>query len=493
MQQKLDAATKPCERKKVLNAQNNLPDSLVAAFTGPDNYRAANAVFNLVNQTLAALCLPAPFIQPGDRVVLKPNWVKEHDERFPGPDQWEHVVTHPLVIEAVARWAAEKLHNKGSITICDAPQTDSSFAKIRDYCGLDQMLSRLQVVFPKIEFALLDLRPEEWSAIDGVTVSKTRLPGDPSGNTHVRLDSASEFLGYHGQGRLYGASYDMAETNAKHDGKRHEYLLCRTPMDADVFINLPKLKTHKKVGVTCALKNLVGINANKNWLPHHTEGAPDQGGDQFPATTTRARLEHAWMGAAKRWLKDRHAASRLFVPIKKFGRLVFGDTQNVIRSGNWHGNDTCWRMVLDLNKCFFFFDGLGQPRKKPIRYLAVVDGIIAGEGNGPMSPDAKPCGVILAGTHPVAVDCVAATLMGFDWLKLRLLRNSFAIRKMNFVHFQPDKIQVVSNKAGWSGTLDRICGPFNFRPHFGWIGAIESNSPPPEAVPARSRGTRVQS
>ena len=71
-------------------------------------------------------------------------------------------------------------------------------------------------------------------------------------------------------------------------------------MDADVFINIPKLKSHKKVGLTCALKNLVGINANKNWLPHHTEGTPDKGGDQFPAATMKARLEHSWMGAIKR-------------------------------------------------------------------------------------------------------------------------------------------------------------------------------------------------
>ena len=93
----------------MLHAQNNPPASLVAAFAGPDNYRVANSVFNSVNQTLAALSLPGSFIQPGDRVVLKPNWVKEHDERFPGPDQWEHVVTHPSVIEAAARWAAAKM------------------------------------------------------------------------------------------------------------------------------------------------------------------------------------------------------------------------------------------------------------------------------------------------------------------------------------------------------------------------------------------------
>ena len=66
------------------------------------------------------------------------------------------------------------------------------------------------------------------------------------------------------------------------------------------------------------------------------------------------------------------------------GRLVFGDTQRVVRSGNWHGNDTCWRMVLDLNKCLFAFDGAGKRRVRPLRYLAVVDGIIGGEGSEPL-------------------------------------------------------------------------------------------------------------
>jgi len=441
---------------------------------GDSSYQSSAKVRLLVEQCLTNLGLDAAFLQPGNRVVLKPNWVKEHDERHPGPNQWEHVVTHPTVIEAVAHWAAGRLEGKGSITICDAPQTDSSFARIREYCRLDDMIARCRADFPGVEFQLLDLRPEEWRAVDGVTVSKTKLPGDPLGNTLVRLDSASEFVGFQGEGRLYGASYDLAETNAKHNGSHHEYLLCRTPMDADVFINLPKLKTHKKVGVTCALKNLVGINANKNWLPHHTEGTPDEGGDQFPAPTLKARLEHSWMGVAKRWLKNRPAMSRLFVPVKKAGRLVFGDTQNVVRSGNWHGNDTCWRMVLDLNKCLFFFDGGGQPRKKPLRYLTVVDGIIAGEGNGPMSPDPKPCGVILAGTHPVAVDCVAATLMGFDWRKLRLVTNSFQMKELDFVSFQPDNIEVFSNKPAWTGKLNQLNDSLDFTPHFGWVGAIEN-------------------
>jgi hypothetical protein len=292
---------------------------LVAVFSGRTDYRDPDAVATLVRDTLAALDLPAGFVTPGDRVVLKPNWVKEHDERRPGPDQWEHVVTHPAVLEAVIRWVAPQLHGRGRITLCDAPQTDSSFATLRSYCRLEEMIARCARDFPGVEITLLDLRPEEWRAVDGVTVGRTPLPGDPLGHTQVRLNEASEFTGYSGCGRLYGASYDVAETNAHHNGTRHEYLLCRTALDADVLINVPKLKTHKKVGVTCALKNLVGINANKNWLPHHTEGTPAQGGDQFPVDTTAARLEHSWMGAAKRWLKHRPGWARLFVPVKKAG------------------------------------------------------------------------------------------------------------------------------------------------------------------------------
>ncbi|MEC8973064.1 MAG: DUF362 domain-containing protein [Verrucomicrobiota bacterium] len=450
------------------------PDpACVAAFRGDEHYDDPAAVGSLVVEALDALGLPDDYVRPHDCVVLKPNWVKEHDERHPGPGQWEHVVTHPAVIEAVIRWVGTQLAGSGSITICDAPQTDSSFARLNEYCGLDAMIDRCRRDFPGTTIALLDLRPEEWHAVDGVTVSKTKLPGDPAGETHVALNDASEFVGYHGNGKLFGASFNMAETNERHSGERHEYLLCRTPMDADVLINLPKLKTHKKVGVTCALKNLVGINANKNWLPHHTEGTPDQGGDQFPASTAKAKLEHSWMGRAKRVVNGRPLLSRLFVPLKKMGRLFFGDTQTVVRSGNWHGNDTCWRMVLDLNKCLFDFDGAGQPREKPLRYLAVVDGIIGGDGNGPMSPDAKPCGTILAGTHPAAVDMAAATLMGFEWQKLRLLKNSFDVQKNSFIPFRPSDIRLASNRPEWDGPLCQADGLFAFQPHIGWVGAIE--------------------
>ncbi|HSJ03275.1 MAG TPA: DUF362 domain-containing protein, partial [Verrucomicrobium sp.] len=432
-------------------------------------------IISQVARALDALALPGDFIRPGDRVVLKPNWVKEHDERHPGPGQWEHVVTHPSVIEGVIRWVAPKLQGRGSIIVCDAPQTDSSFATLRQYCRLDELIAGCQKDHEGLEIALLDLRPEEWHAVDGVTVSKTELPGDPLGSTHVRLNGDSEFVRFQGLGKLYGASYNMAETNERHQDEIHEYMLCRTPMDADVLINIPKLKCHKKVGLTCALKNLVGINANKNWLPHHTEGTPDQGGDQFPAGTMKARLEHSLMGKIKKVLFGKHLLSKLFVPLKKIGRFIFGDTQKVVRSGNWHGNDTCWRMVVDLNKCLFYYDGAGQPRNTPRRYLAVVDGIVGGEGNGPMAPDPKPCGVIVAGQNPLAVDTVCAGLMGFDWQKVRMLAGAFQVDRKPVAGFQHETINVKSNDPRWNKAFTEFqaTDSYHFKPHFGWVNHVE--------------------
>jgi hypothetical protein len=161
--------------------------------------------------------------------------------------------------------------------------------------------------------------------------------------------------------------------------------------------------------------------------------------------------------------------------MKKLGRIIFGDTQRVVRSGNWHGNDTCWRMVVDLNKCLFHFDGSGAPRKKPLRYLAVVDGIIGGEGNGPMAPDPKPCGVIVAGTNPLAVDSVCCALMSFDWRKLRMLAGAFNVTQNKIADFGHEDIGVVSNDASKTKALTdyRASDGFAFKPHFGWVGAVE--------------------
>ena len=82
---------------------------------------------------------------------------------------------------------------------------------------------------------------------------------------------------------------------------RHEYAISRSPLEADVFISIPKLKTHKKCGITVNLKGLVGINANKNWLPHYSFGAPEDGGDQFDKGSLKTKFENWIVVPAKTW------------------------------------------------------------------------------------------------------------------------------------------------------------------------------------------------
>jgi uncharacterized protein (DUF362 family) len=47
-------------------------------------------------------------------------------------------------------------------------------------------------------------------------------------------------------------------------------------------------------------------------------------------------------------------------------------------------------------------------------HFAIVTGIYAGEGLGPLMVDAKPLNTIVAGLDYVAVDAVGSTIMGFD-------------------------------------------------------------------------------
>ena len=36
------------------------------------------------------------------------------------------------------------------------------------------------------------------------------------------------------------------------------------------------------------------------------------------------------------------------------GMRVLGDSRTTIRNGDWQGNDTCWRMALDLNRALLY-------------------------------------------------------------------------------------------------------------------------------------------
>jgi hypothetical protein len=327
---------------------------------------------------------------------------------------------------------------------------------------------------------LLDLRDSFTDVRGDVTYARVDLKGDPAGSTVIDLRERSRLRDHRGSGKYYGADYDQSETNLHHSAGRHEYRISKTAASADVFINLPKLKTHKKVGVTLCLKNLVGINAGRNWLPHHTDGDPSTGGDQFPAPNIK-NVSERWGIRTLQQLALRYP--RLIAPVfrtaKRFATPFFGHTANTIRSGNWHGNDTCWRMVQDINRCLMYSDGVRFPTTGPKRFFAIVDGVIGGDADGPAAPDAHPSACLIAGFNPVTVDCTATRLVGFDPMRVPMLREAFAVSELPLITCRYDEIIVRSNFAAWNKPLPDLkpedC--LSFRPHFGWRGAIEWQEP----------------
>ena len=416
-------------------------------------------------------------IQSGDKVVLKPNWVFEcHRYR---KEDWDYVITHPAVIGAVLRKVLKRLSGRGRISIMDGPMTDASFDKLMSRYPVQhwQQLARDEGVLLEI----IDLRDSEWIVKNGVIVERKELPGDPRGKVVVDLQGEqSEFWGQKKSRRgYYGADYNLDETNEAHDGQRNLYSVSRTVVDADVFINLPKLKTHRKAGITCCLKNLVGINTYKNYLPHHSEGGPGEGGDQFPCDNVNARLEGPLITFLKQHVLQNQLMARILAPLKRVALGLFGDSSTVVRSGSWYGNDTLWRTIVDLNKVLLYCTPEGKMAEggvsKRKRYIGIVDAVLAGEGDGPLAPDPVRMGYLVCGVNPAAIDAACAALMGFEPRKIRSVAHAFSARAFPICNFAPEQVRLCME--GWEGLIDELPRDrvVPFLAQSAWQGQIERN------------------
>jgi uncharacterized protein (DUF362 family) len=416
-------------------------------------------------------------VAPGSVVILKPNWVMEsHRDR---PDDWEYVITHPVVITAVLQRVLAQLKNAGRVIIIDGPMTEASFEKLISRYPVDLWLQMADQHGVALE--IVDLREHQWETINEIIVDRKALPGDPRGKVLVNLcDENSEFWGHRKSRRgYYGADYNLTETNQAHDGSKNLYSVSKSVIEGDVFINLPKLKTHRKSGITCCLKNLVGINTYKNYLPHHCEGGPAEGGDQFPTDDMRTRMEGPLVTFLKQHVFKDPLVARLLSPLNTVAKMVFGDSRKVVRSGSWYGNDTIWRMIIDLNKVLFYANPDGKMRAESLvsakHYIGIVDAILAGEGEGPLAPDPINMGRLICGTNPVAIDAVCACLMGFDPVKIPVIAHAFKISRYPLCDFTLKDIAV---------TIDGVITPLQevqadnicpFEPQYGWKGHIEKS------------------
>ncbi len=418
----------------------------------------------------------ADLIHPGETVMIKPNLVTESHSR--DRNGWRYVLTHGSVIRALADYIWKATGPRGTVIVADAPLTDASFGKILRRIGLDRI--RDYYHGRGLDFQLIDLRREEWTTRSDVIVSRRQLPGDPRGNIVFDLQDRSEFCGHPGSGRYYGSDYDTSDVNLHHSQGHHEYMIAASAIQCDVLFSIPKLKTHAKAGITVSLKNLVGINGDKNWLPHHTDGDPSLGGDEHPCPDSKHKLERRLVTFFQHLvLRMPFLGACAYRLVRPLGSRIFGQTGMVIRCGTWWGNDTVWRMCLDLNKIILYgnADGTlraGIPTNRK-RHFVLVDGIIAGEGNGPVNPDPVRAGILILGFNAAHVDAASAYLMGFDPDCIPIVRQAFRCPYYPLADTDWREVALVSNRPEWNGLLPAIPDDrtFHFSPSWAWRGHVE--------------------
>lgn len=420
------------------------------------------------------------------RIVLKPNWVMhETNPAYP----IAALVTDARVIDAAVRACAGLFPSAELITVGDCLEQRADWPLMCDQSGLTPIIERLRSAFAgRVEFR--DLRREVYKAIDGTLVLDPDAPhGDPSGYCEVQLGRESHFEPIADQADRFSIhDHDVSLTRSGHRPGDHRYLVSQTVLDADLIINLPKWKAHSKSGLTGALKNLVGINGDKSYLPHFRRGSPRWGGDEYSD-------EGRWLYWVQNHLYDL-VRGTLAYDLLRPGWKAVKHVNNAFRrrvsrqstpsdfyvvGGSWHGNQTVWRMIFDLNLVIQRADKRGRLQPAPQRdYFCIVDGLVGGEGDGPLKATPRSTDLLVCGDDPFAIDATLAWLMGFDPARIPVLSERQQFLGKGWGEFELGELMVSVD-----GRRCRLVDGgmnFQFEPAPGWLGHVERPREP-ERVP----------
>lgn len=389
------------------------------------------------------------YVRPGNRVLLKPNMVMDINPNGEGTDC---LYTNPSIVAAILDYVLIALKGKGQVIIGDAPLQECQFDILLEKSGYLKLVEFYQSKGIKIE--IIDFRNVKTYDKKGIRYLQANI--EDSHGLIVKLDKESAFSCYEKKqlGKLRITNYDPRILQEHHSEHRHEYMIAREVLEADAIINIPKIKTHRKAGITAALKNLVGINANKEYLPHHQVGSEEEGGDAY-------QYKNLWYDMANKVLdiKNIFNSKKEYEKEKiafDFYNLLYNEGRSCCKymdnywEGSWYGNQTIWRTILDLNKILLYGKMDGTISNKIVRKMFIVgDMIIAGEKEGPLVPSPVSAGVLVLGSDALAFDRTVCALMGYDEKNIPCLQ----LKNMNIgdlkisTNEDPD---VYSNHASWN-------------------------------------------
>jgi uncharacterized protein (DUF362 family) len=405
-------------------------------------------------------------IPTGTKVVLKPNWVLHKNLSGASLDC---LITHTSVIEAVAMYVGRTA--PAALIIGDAPIQGCNFDELRRAAGVDAMAQRLRD--KGLPCTISDFRR---TILQGDVLGQAKSEGVRDLEQFVLFDlgedSLLEALNQDAT-KFRVTMYNPDFLQRTHAAGRHQYLVAREVIDADVVINLPKLKCHKKACVTGVLKNLIGINGNKEYLPHHRKGGSESGGDCYAGSSLWKRMTEDVLDAANR--RQPGTVQTSLARIASLSQRVavrLGADENL--EGSWYGNDTIWRTCLDLQRILRYGRRDGSIASSAQRkIISITDAIIAGEGEGPLANTPVPCGFLTGSLSTPAAEWIHARLMGFDPQKIALIREAFGRFKYPLTDFSPLSIRV------WTANAEKSPNeilPFEaraFLPPRGWRGHCE--------------------
>jgi uncharacterized protein (DUF362 family) len=387
------------------------------------------------------------------KILLKPNWVY-HNEK--GTDEL-CLTTHPNVLLAVLEYVLQL--KPRSLIIGDSPVQSCNWGKLHT----DKFLLKIRELQEKknISIKVIDFRNEKWEG-KGQLFKKCRNKSDYL-LYDLSTESFLEPLSVQNKSFRVG-DYDSDETTLNHMLGTHRYLIAKEVIESEVIVNLPKLKTHQKAGITNGLKNHVGTIGEKSYLAHHSSNLSKSGGDCFPGNNVIRKAaeyfkELSYKHKGKSFYYPYHYLSSIiwrFAPRSRYANL----------SGAWYGNDTVWRMVLDINKIVSFGTAAGEISNVTQRKLVTIsDGIIAGQGDGPLNPIPHAMGLLAISNNDMFLDLVMANMMGFDPFKIPLLRSYH-----NAFDESEHKILMDSNKITYDDLKEYSILTV---PPSGWVGKIE--------------------
>ncbi|MHA2247505.1 MAG: DUF362 domain-containing protein [Candidatus Hodarchaeales archaeon] len=285
-----------------------------------------------------------------DRIIIKPNWV----------------ASDPLTRTEVDLFASTVkvcVDQCKSVIIADCPIDLTNFNQVKSY---------YESHIPKKNVIIKNLWKDNSKVID---------LGNTSFFMPLLREGIKEFM--MGSQRATPQKYHFEDTN--------KYGVSETIYESEGIIHLPRLKTHRLAGMTGCAKSYIGTVVKKYWLPHftmHYDQPPLSSAVQRRLTISKVKMKfHLPTGLIPSFLR------------KKILRVLRAQTDinAYLLGGAWEGNDTIWRTIFDLVTIFI-----------DIPQFYILDGRIAGQGEGPMKPIPLVLNKLWTGKNPLAIDSSAS-------------------------------------------------------------------------------------